>query len=62
MLCPNQRENFYYLGSESLQLAKAAQLPGLVAQQINALDSVEAHLREKRKENALRQHQHYKVK
>ena len=50
MLCPNQRENFYYLGSESLQLAKAAQLPGLVAQQINSLDSVEAHLREKRKE------------
>ncbi|CAI8034886.1 HAUS augmin-like complex subunit 4 [Geodia barretti] len=48
-------------GSESLQLAKAAQLPGLVAQQINSLDSVEAQLREKRKENALRQHQHYKI-
>ena len=48
-------------GSESLKLAKAAQLQGLLTQQINQLDAAEAQLSEKKKENAQRLQQQYKV-
>ena len=47
--------------SESLQLAKAVQLPGLLIQQISQLDSVETQLKEKRMESTQRQFQQYKV-
>lgn len=48
-------------GSESLQLARAAQLPGLLTQQIHQLDNLEVQLREKKEENAQRLLQQYKV-
>lgn len=48
-------------GSESLQLAKAAQLPGLLSRQIHQLDTLEVGLRDKRIENAQKLLQQYKV-
>ena len=48
-------------GSDSLQLAKAAQLPGVLTQQINQMDMAEVQLREKKEENARKMHQQYKV-
>ena len=48
-------------GSESLQLAKATQLQGLLTQQIHQLDAAEGRLTAKREENAKRLLQQYKV-
>ena len=48
-------------GSDTLQLAKAAQLPGLLTQQINQLAAAEVQLREKKHDNAQKLHQQYKV-
>ena len=48
-------------GSESLQLAKATQLQGLLTQQIHQLDAAKGQLTVKREENAKRLLQQYKV-
>lgn len=48
-------------GSESLQLAKAAQLPGLLSRQIHQLDTLEVGLRGRKEGNAQKLLQQYKV-